>query len=136
MARSSKSMAKKKTNKTRTGAKKKLATIRHDQKRTNIPTEELRDFVSDDVQKQTKVLYPRNPDLDPQLVWRGKDEQDASDLEVPAVPIYIQEKIHPYAIIEDFNRTAAKPDDNDPQLDLFSDFNGLPEDFDQRVDFY
>ncbi|MBU0717645.1 MAG: site-specific DNA-methyltransferase, partial [Planctomycetes bacterium] len=61
---------------------------------------------------------------------------DASDLEVPAVPIYIQEKIHPCAIIEDFKRTAAKPDDNDPQLDLFSDFNGLPEDFDQRVDFY
>lgn len=126
----------KKTTKKKTGPKKKLATIRHDQKRTNIPTEELRDFVSDAVQKPTKVLYPRNPDLDPQLVWRGKDEQDASDLEVPAVPIYIQEKIHPHAIIEDFKRTAAKPDDNDPQLDLFSDFNGLPENFDQRVDFY
>ncbi len=129
-------MAKKKTTKKKTGPKKKLATIRHEQKRTNIPTEDLRDFVSEDVQKPTKVLYPRNPDLDPQLVWRGKDEQDASDLEVPAVPIYIQEKIHPHAIIEDFKRTAAKPDDNDPQLDLFSDFNGLPEDFDQRVDFY
>jgi adenine-specific DNA-methyltransferase len=126
----------KKTTKKKTGPKKKLVTITHDQKRTNIPTEELRDFVSDDVQKQTKVLYPRNPDLDPQLVWRGKDEQDACDLEVPSVPIYIQEKIHPQAIIEDFKRTAAKPDDNDPQLDLFSDFNGLPEDFDQRVDFY
>ncbi len=126
----------KKTSTKSAGSKRKLATIRHDQKRTNIPTEELRDFVSDDVEKQTKVLYPRNPDLDPQLVWRGKDEQDASDLEVPAVPIYIQEKIHPQAIIDDFKRTAANPDDNDPQLDLFSDFNGLPEDFDQRVDFY
>ncbi len=126
----------KKTTKKKTGPKKKLATIRHEQKRKNIPTEDLRDFVSEDVQQPTKVLHPRNPDLDPQLVWRGKDEQDASDLEVPAVPIYIQEKIHPYAIIEDFKRTAAKPDDNDPQLDLFSDFNGLPADFDQRVDFY
>ena len=65
-----------------------------------------RDRISDDVQKPTKVLYPRNPDLDPQLVWRGKDEQDASDLEVPSVPIYIQEKIHPHAIIEDFNTCA------------------------------
>ena len=32
------------------------------------------------------MLYPRDPSLDPQLVWKGKDEQDAEDLEVPAVP--------------------------------------------------
>ncbi len=61
-------MSRKRKNATKKTGPKKLATIRHDQKRTNIPTEELRDFVSDDVQKQTKVLYPRNPDLDPQLV--------------------------------------------------------------------
>ena len=47
------------------------------------------------------LLYPRDPSLDPQLVWKGKDEQDRRTLDVPAVPIYIQEKIHPQAIIED-----------------------------------
>ena len=46
------------------------------------------------------ILYPRDPSLDPQLVWKGKDEQDAKDLAVPAVPVYIQEKIHPQAVIE------------------------------------
>ena len=52
------------------------------------------------------MLYPRDPSLDPQLVWKGKDEQDREDLAVPVVPIYIQEKIHPQAIIED---AAAAP---------------------------
>jgi adenine-specific DNA-methyltransferase len=45
--------------------------------------------------------------LDPQLVWKGKDEQDREDLAVPVVPIYIQEKIHPQAILEDFKRSSA-----------------------------
>ncbi len=115
---------------------RKVETVRHKDKRKNIPTEELRDFVREDEQQPRKVLYPRDPDLDPQLVWKGKDEQDAAPLEVPAVPVYIQEKIHPQAIIEDFKATAAKADKAEAQLDLFSDFNGLPEDFADRVDFY
>lgn len=122
--------------KRRNNASKKIQTVRHKDKRKNIPTEELRDFVREDEQQPKKVLYPRDPDLDPQLVWHGKDEQDARPLEVPAVPIYIQEKIHPQAIIEDFRRTAAKPGQQDNQLDLFSDFNDLPEDFADRIDFY
>lgn len=111
--------------------------VRHKDSRKNIPTEELRDFVADDEQKPTPVLYPRDPSLDPQLVWKGKDEQDSAPLEVPAVPVYIQEKIHPQAIIEDFRANYAKDGgDHETQLDLFSDFNGLPEDFSERVDFY
>ena len=115
-------------------------TIRHADKRTNIPTEELRDFVDDDERAPQIMRYPRDTSLDPQLVWKGKDEQDAKDLEVPVLPIYIQEKIHPQVIIEDFLR-HAKPGGvseapEDYQADLFADFNGLPEDFDQRVDFY
>ncbi|MDP6636775.1 MAG: site-specific DNA-methyltransferase [Phycisphaerae bacterium] len=114
---------------------KKIDTVRHKDKRKNIPTEELRDFVKGDENQPQKVLYPRDPDLDPQLVWKGKDEQDAEPLEVPAVPIYIQEKIHPQAIVEDFKRQHARgPDDG--QMNLFADFNGLPEDFADRVDFY
>lgn len=112
----------------------KVETIRHKDKRVNIPTEELRDFVAEDEKSPKPVLYPRDPSLDPQLVWKGKDEQDSKDLEVPAVPIYIQEKIHPQAVIEDLLRTAKK--ETEPQMRLYADFNGLPEDFDKRVDFY
>jgi adenine-specific DNA-methyltransferase len=93
-------MPKKKTPR-RSAAKREstaVESIRHKDKRKNIPTEELRDFVTDDEQAPKSVLYPRDPSLDPQLVWKGKDEQDRQDLTVPVVPIYIQEKIHPQAI--------------------------------------
>ena len=110
-----------------------VESIKHKDKRVNIPTEELRDFVAEDEATPKTMLYPRDPSLDPQLVWKGKDEQDRADLAVPVVPIYIQEKIHPQAIIDSLPR-IEKPADN--QIDLFSDFNGLPADFDQRVDFY
>jgi len=69
--------------------------IKHKDSRVNIPTEELRDFVADDEQAPKRMLYPRDPSLDPQLVWKGKDEQDQHPLDVPVVPVYIQEKIHP-----------------------------------------
>ena len=112
--------------------KKKIKSIRHKDKRTNIPTEELRDFVEQDEKAPETILYPRDSSLDPQLVWKGKDEQDRQDLAVPAVPVYIQEKIHPQAIIEDLNAHGGRPDD---QLGLFAGFNGIV-DFDKKVDFY
>ncbi len=80
-----KTSTKKKRSKKRTGPVD-ISTVRHADKRKNIPTQELRDFVQDDDGRKV-TLYPRNPDLDPQLVWRGKDEQDAHPLEVPAVPV-------------------------------------------------
>ena len=40
---------------------------------------------------------------DAQLVWRGKDQEDWSDLVVNAPPLYIQEKIHPKAIIDEWH---------------------------------
>lgn len=110
-----------------------VAAIRHKDRRANIPTEELRDFVADEELAPKNMLYPRDPSLDPQLVWKGKDEQDAQDLVVPVVPIYIQEKIHPQAIIEAMPR-IEQPDQSQPNL--FADFNGGPIDFEQRVDFY
>src|SRR5438876_684635 len=57
-------------------SKKKVESIRHRDKRKNIPTEELRDFMADDEHAPKSMLYPRDPSLDPQLVWKGKDEQD------------------------------------------------------------
>ena len=109
-----------------------VAALRHRDKRTNIPTEELRDFVAEDEKKPKTMLYPRDPSLDPQLVWKGKDEQDSVDLEVPVVPIYIQEKIHPQAIIDDVRRAAKEGQPG--QVDLFSDFNGIK--FEDLIDFY
>jgi adenine-specific DNA-methyltransferase len=111
----------------------KVSSIRHKDKRKNIPTEELRDFVAEDEAKPKTMLYPRDPSLDPQLVWKGKDEQDRTDLAVPVVPVYIQEKIHPQAIIDAMPR-LEQPGDNQPSL--FSDFNGGPADFEQKVEFY
>src|ERR1035441_4461414 len=87
--------------------------IRHKDQRSNIPTEELRDFVASDEKAPKTMLYPRDPSLDPQLVWKGKDAQDAEDLAVPVVPVYIQEKIHPQAII-DALPLIEQPGDNEP----------------------
>ncbi|HQF63618.1 MAG TPA: site-specific DNA-methyltransferase [Anaerolineaceae bacterium] len=110
-----------------------ISHTRHADKRTNIPTEELRGFVADEERAPRTVLYPRDPSLDPQLVWKGKDAQDQQDLEVPAVPIYIQEKISPQAIIENV-RAAARQGQAEQQLTLFADFNNIT--FEDLVDFY
>ncbi|MEQ1897961.1 MAG: DNA methyltransferase [Vicinamibacterales bacterium] len=108
--------------------------IKHKDARVNIPTEELRDFVAEDEKAPKSILYPRDPSLDPQLVWKGKDEQDREPLAVPLVPIYIQEKIHPQALVENL-RDTAKAGEAEPELTLFNDFNGIA-DFDKKVDFY
>ena len=107
--------------------------IRHKDRRANIPTKELRDFVGKDETQPKTILYPRDPSLDPQLVWKGKDEQDSKELEVPSVPIYIQEKIHPKYIIEDL-RAQAKNEKPEMQMQLFADFNGI--EFEELVEFY
>src|SRR5438128_1236999 len=114
-----------------------ITSIRHTKDtRVNIPTEELRDFVAEDEKAPKAMLYPRDPSLDPQLVWRGKDEQDAGALEVPVVPIYIQEKVHPQALVENLRKTA-KAGEAEPELTLFDDFNGMDDAaFDKKVDFY
>jgi len=112
---------------------KAISSTKHKDKRKNIPTEELRDFVEEDEKSPEIILYPRDPSLDPQLVWKGKDAQDSEDLAVPAVPIYIQEKIHPHAIIEDV-RAQAKKARPEQQLNLFADFNGL--EFEDLIEFY
>lgn len=108
--------------------------IKHKDARVNIPTHELRDFVREDEAAPRRLLYPRDPSLDPQLVWKGKDEQDRQDLSVPVVPIYIQEKIHPQALVESLRDTAITGE-QEPELSLFADFNGI-DDFEKKVDFY
>ena len=85
-----------------------------------------------------RVAYERrNRDLDPQLVWRGKDEQDWSDLVVHAPPLYIQEKVHPKALIDDLLRQTreSKHESGEIDADLFADFNGIPKGVD-KTEFY
>jgi adenine-specific DNA-methyltransferase len=105
--------------------------------RKNIPTAEYQSVMRTDEMTPIRVAYERrNRDLDPQLVWRGKDEQDWSDLVVPAPPLYIQEKVHPKVLIDDLERESKKSSKKDePQYDLFADFNGLPSE-EARTEFY
>lgn len=116
---------------------KDVSTLRHNDRRPNIPTAELESAAPDAVKKPVRVAYERrNADLDPQLVWRGKDMADWSELVVDAPPLYIQEKVHPKAIIDDLMRTAGKR--RDPgQPDLFADFNGIGDDSARKeAEFY
>lgn len=102
---------------------KQLTSTTHGDTRVNIPTEELRDLVDEQEKKPQTLLYPRDPSLDPQLVWRGKDEQDREPLSVPAVPIYIQEELRPQAIIEDLRALTGSKSPVAEQLGLFADPN-------------
>src|SRR6266446_9433822 len=118
---------------------KTVESLKHEEAtRKNIPTAEYQSILQKKEKDPVRVAYERrNRDLDPQLVWRGKDEQDWSDLVVHAAPLYIQEKVQPKVLIDDLLRqsqqqaTQGKP----VQPDLFADFNGIPEGVD-RTDFY
>jgi adenine-specific DNA-methyltransferase len=116
---------------------KTVETIKHDDaKRKNIPSAEQQSFVQEPATPK-QIRYPRNTDLDPQLVWRGKDEQDWSDLVVNAPPLYIQEKVHPKALIDELLRETREREHDAGQAtaDLFSDFNGIPKGAD-KTEFY
>ena len=127
-----------------------------DDKRRNIPTAEYQSLMADEARTPVQVSYPRstsnadglqgekqrrNRDLDPQLVWRGKDEQDWTDLVVNAPPLYIQEKVHPKVLIDDLQqqtrarREAAEAEQAGAMVDMFGDFNGIPAGVD-KTDFY
>src|SRR5881296_4787314 len=109
---------------------KSVETLAHDgATRKNIPTAEYQSVLQKEQENPVRVAYERrNRDLDPQLVWRGKDEQDWSDLVTHAPPIYIQEKVHPKVLIDDLLRhSAADQKTEEDQFDLFADFNGVPE---------
>ena len=128
---------------TPTSRRKTVETLTHGEaSRKNIPTAEFRSVLDRSEQSPVRVAYERrNRDLDPQLVWRGKDEQDWSDLVVQAPPLYIQEKVHPKVLVDDLRRrTEDRRRDREgaageTQPDLFADFNGLPDEG-ARTEFY
>jgi adenine-specific DNA-methyltransferase len=136
-------MAKKENQKT-------VETLTHEEaRRKNIPTAEFQSVMGKEEQHPIRVAMPRgvaglekekasrNRDLDPQLIWRGKDEQDWSDLVVHAPPLYIQEKVHPKVLIDDLIRQTERGKEQDPgfQTDLFADFNGIPAEA-AKTEFY
>ena len=122
---------------------KSVEALRHEEdRRANLPSAEHQPLMLEEEQNPVRVAYERrNRDLDPQLVWRGKDTQNWSDLVVNAPPLYIQERVHPKALVADLMRHSKnghKPDDDAAdgyQTDMFADFNGLPEGAD-RTEFY
>lgn len=116
---------------------KSVETITHgDATRKNIPTAEFQSIMTERDKAPVQVCYERNRDLDPQLMWRGKDEQDWSDLVVNAPPLYIQEKVHPKVLIDDLvRRTKEEKRPGQAQYDLFAHFNGLPTE-DAKTEFY
>ena len=127
----------------RTLTPKSVETITHeDAKRKNLPSAEHQPLMRDKERHSISVAYERrNRDLDPQLVWRGKDDQDWSDLVVNVPPLYIQERVHPKALVDDLMRQTSKRRDDAAKgvqsgfVDLFSDFNGLPSE-DAKTEFY
>jgi adenine-specific DNA-methyltransferase len=129
---------------------KQVEALKHEEaSRKNIPTAEYQSVLAKEAESPVEVRYPRgglgldaekaarNRDLDPQLVWRGKDEKDWSDLVVPAPPLFIQEKVHPKVLIDDLMRRSADAAAGKAghQVDLFADFNGLP-DPNAKTEFY
>ena len=124
-------------------APKKIATLTYGTaSRKNIPTAEFESVMDRADRGSIRAAYARrNRDLDPQLVWRGKEECDTSDLVVSAPPLFIQEKVHPKVLIDDLRRQSRsgqarqRGDGAEVQTNLFADFNGLPDD-DARTEFY
>jgi len=129
---------------------KQVEALRHEEaSRKNIPTAEYQAILAKESESPVEVRYARgvsgleeekgtrNRDLDPQLVWRGKDEKDWSDLVVPAPPLFIQEKVHPKVLIDDLMRRsrAAAAEQPGHQVDLFADFNGIA-DPSLKTEFY
>jgi adenine-specific DNA-methyltransferase len=134
------------------GTGKTVTAIQHDDaKRKNIPTAEYQSVLEKQKLAPVRVSYPRaeagaaldaekqarNRDIDPQLVWRGKDQQDWSDLVVHAPPLYIQEKVHAKALIDDLLRETREREhaEGERTPDLFADFNGIPIGAD-KTEFY
>jgi adenine-specific DNA-methyltransferase len=97
---------------------KAVAVLKHeDAKRKNIPTAEYESILQKTEKSPVRVAYERrNHDLDPQLVWKGKDDKDWSDLIVHAPPLYIQEKVHPKALIDDLLREAHEREHRSGQV--------------------
>ena len=109
--------------------------FRHDEaKRPNLPSAEHQSVMAHEDQiPLRRAIERRNLDLDPQLVWRGKTRDGTFEVQAP--PLFIQEKVHPKALIDELKRAASGRAPDDGQAALFDDFNGLPS-AEARTEFY
>lgn len=110
-----------------------IESIQHPDKRLNIPTADAQEWLGDEHKGVPQVAFDRDPSLDPQLVWRGKFDDDVNELVADAPPLYIQEKIDARVLVENLRKTA-KAAEEEPEATLFDDFDGL--DILDKVDFY
>ena len=109
----------------RSGEPTPIDQIRHGDTRSNIPTAEgAEPYYDAAADERAPLRYPRAAELDPQLVWRGKDAQDGDDLVVDAPAIYIQEKIDPRVLVENV-RAQARTASTGSEVTLWDDFDGL-----------
>ena len=107
---------------------RKIDALTHGDARLNIPSGEMEPFVSEENRRPLRVEYERRAaHLDPQLIWRGKGLSD-DPLMVAAPPIYLQEQVHPKALIEDLRAGRRQADD------LFAHFG--VEEAEAEVEFY
>ena len=136
---------------------KQIKSLTHaDARRLNIPTAEYEAMLHDKDKSPIRIACERrNPDLDPQLIWRGKYDQpgdgghdpsgqqgqNPGTFSVDAPPLYIQEKVHPKVLIDDLRQQTeaaeaeAEKGDAGFMVDMFADFNGLPNEA-ARTEFY
>ena len=119
---------------------KQIESFIHDEaERRNIPTAEYQTMVRNQEKNPLQVAYERrNPDLDPQLIWRGKDLLDESPLVVNAPPLYIQEKIHPKVLIDDLKRRSTGSQQAAGSAEQFSLFDTLKDESstEAKTEFY
>ncbi|MDN3264474.1 site-specific DNA-methyltransferase [Streptomyces sp. CSDS2] len=130
--------------KTAANSTKAVQAIRHEDKRVNNPTADAIDLVTEAVESAMTWRGKRDFAKDPQLVWKGKDEQDRQDLEIPAPPIFRQERIEPRYLVKQLmdetkrRREKGGSDGAEEELSLFgTDFfdDGIPDELD-KVDWY
>jgi adenine-specific DNA-methyltransferase len=115
--------------------KTRIEPITHGDDRVNIPTPELAPMMDPADAAPIRAAYARrNPDLDPQLIWRGKD-MDATHVSADAPPIYLQEQVHPKAIIEDL-RKGGQRNGEGSGADLFDHFGLTDDSTEAEVEFY
>jgi adenine-specific DNA-methyltransferase len=113
--------------------------VHDDASRRNIPPAEFQTMVRNQEKTPLQVVYERrNPDLDPQLIWRGKDLLDESPLVVNAPPLYIQEKIHPKVLIDDLKRRSTRSQQEAASTEQFSLFDTLKDESstEAKTEFY
>ncbi len=125
----------KRTSERRPRARRPSSPSRHKDTRTNIPTEELRDFVADDEKAPKTHALPARP------VARSAAGLEGQGRAGPA-PTWPCPSCRSTSRRRSTRRrssstcaSTAKAGEQEPELTLFADFNGL-DDFDKKVDFY